>query len=255
MLCFLEGDHMYVVSSAYAVCDPASLSHYTLFITSPLPAPLVLQFLGTSFCSQPRAPVPCSSRHLRGCAAAYPGLTVYPVLLRITAGHPFQITLYFLLWIFKLKERFWNSQRKKEKQLGYVIVIFLLLVDLVTLPLFPLLTLPGGPCVSACDGSHTVWLPAEPPRPAAGPASRLHAVSPDSSRTLGPRLLPWSCLFVLFLIHLLALTLYYLQLPGRWQPVSRAAPPPPSPRPPALPAASPPASASSIVAYPSDAFT
>ena len=47
---------MYVVSSAYAVSDPASLSRYTLFITSPQPHPLARHFQGTSLCSQLRAP-------------------------------------------------------------------------------------------------------------------------------------------------------------------------------------------------------
>lgn len=63
---FWRGNHMYVVSSAYPACDPASLSHYTLFITSPLQAPLVLQFLGTSFCSfSLELQSPHSSWHLR----------------------------------------------------------------------------------------------------------------------------------------------------------------------------------------------
>lgn len=110
-------------------------------------------------------------------------------------------------------------------------------------------------CVFAHNGSHTVRLPAEPPRPGAGPTSRLHPVSPGASRTLGPRLLPWPGLFVVLLLYLLTLALYHLQLPGWRQPVSWAAPPPPSPRPPALPAASPPTSAPYILAYPADAVT
>ncbi|CAB1436461.1 unnamed protein product [Pleuronectes platessa] len=44
------------------VAQPASSSHF--------PPELRLIFLGTSSCSQPRAPVPCSSRHPRGSAAA-----------------------------------------------------------------------------------------------------------------------------------------------------------------------------------------
>ena len=152
MLCFLEGDHMYVVSSAYAVCDPASLSRYTLFITSPPPAPLVLQFLGTSFCSQPRAPVPSSSWHLRGSAAAYPGLTVYPVqpgnwphapdyhrtpISKHTLLSAVTIREYLsFLIFFNRRKKFWDSRGEKEKHLGYMLVIFLLLLDLVTLSFF-----------------------------------------------------------------------------------------------------------------------
>lgn len=142
MLCFLEGDHMYVVSSAYAVCDPASLSRYTLFITSPPPAPLVLQFLGTSFCSQHRAPVPCSSWHLRGSAAAYPGLTVYPAqpdngphapdyLRTPISKHTLLSALSRPSELFNWGKEFWDSQREK-KHPGYVLVIFLFLLDLVT---------------------------------------------------------------------------------------------------------------------------
>lgn len=135
-------------------------------------------------------------------------------------------------------------------------MIVLVLVHLVTsLRPLALLTFPGGPCVCvfAHDGSHTLQLPAEPPRPGAGPASRLRPVSSGASRTLGPRLLPGPGLLIVLLLYLLALALHHLQLPGRRQPVSRAAPPPPSPRPPAHPAASPPTSAPYIMAHPADA--
>lgn len=103
-------------------------------------------------------------------------------------------------------------------------------------------------------GSRSVQLPAEPPRPAAGPPFRLHPVSPDSARTLGPHLLPRPGLLVFLLLHLLTFAVRHLQLPGRRRPISRAAPPPPPPWPPDLPAAaSPPASAPHLVARPADA--
>lgn len=138
--------------------------------------------------------------------------------------------------------------------------------DSVTLPSFTCpshLSSEGPACafVFARDGSHTVRVPAEPPRAGPGPAPRLHPVPPDSARTLGPRLIPRPGLLLILLLHFLALSLHHLQLPGGRRPVCRAAPPPPpppppSPRPPALAAAPPPpASAPRVVAHPADAVT
>lgn len=67
---------MYVVSSAYAACDPASLSRYTLFITSPPPG-------------SPRSAVP-SGKHLLLPAASSSPLRVPPdireALLQLILG-------------------------------------------------------------------------------------------------------------------------------------------------------------------------
>lgn len=192
MLCFLEGDHMYVVSSAYAACDPASLSHYTLFITSPPSAPLVLQFLGTSFCSQPRAPVPCSSWHLRGSAAASPGLTVYPVeQLAAGSGLP-QDPHFKSLFIFSsdffecfwLKEKFWNSLRKKKSSLDMHLWSFVFgwfsNVTLFHLPFSPFLE--GCVCLHAMD--HTLFGCLRSPHV---PAQALHPAFTQSPLTLHGR--------------------------------------------------------------------
>ena len=89
---------MYVVSSAYAVSDPASLSRYTLFITSPQPHPFARHFQGTSLCSQLRAPgtpAPAVIREVpllqlsRGLTVYLPRSPATGCLLRINrAGTP-----------------------------------------------------------------------------------------------------------------------------------------------------------------------
>lgn len=88
----------------------------------------------------------------------------------------------------------------------------------------------------ACYGSHTLWMPQEPPRPGPSPASRLHPVTSDPPRTLRPCLLPGPGLFLVILLHLLAGSLHHLQLPGRRRPLPRSpSPPPPPPSPPPAP--------------------
>lgn len=175
-------------------------------------------------------------------------------MLRIITGRPFQNTS--APSERQRRKTFWDS-REEEKEQSWICVCELpSRFDFVT---SVFLSCPSclswrSVCVFAHHGSHTFWLPAEPPRPGPGPASRLHPVPPDSARTLGPRLLPRPGLLVLILLYLLSLALHHLQLPDRRRPVSRAAPsPPPPPRPPALPAASPPASAPRVLAYPADA--
>lgn len=125
---------MHVVSSAYADCDPASLSRYTLFITSPLSVP-------------PRSAVP-RNHLLLPASGSRPLLLLTSEklllqliqgslfilhslatgrMLRITRGHPFQHTLkcffsnlnFFSFFFTKGAKKF-GLVKEGEKHLGYL---------------------------------------------------------------------------------------------------------------------------------------
>lgn len=118
----------HTVSSACAACDPASLSRYTLFITSPLGPPRQLRGTSSSRSLQAllllltceKAAPPPLRRSLFTCTAWQPAarsglsLDVPPLQNRRDSNltfSPFFLLFFVFIFAFKLKEIFFEDSR------------------------------------------------------------------------------------------------------------------------------------------------